>query len=82
MTFGLDYDVNRIASIDVDVRVFWDEVHALIALRFGSAGPENGRWVSIADNVFVCVDDEHELIEIRFANAQIVSRASLSRTLV
>lgn len=73
MTLGIDYDVNRMASIDLEVRVLWDATHARIALRFGNAEPENGRWVAIADNVFVCVDDEQELNEIRFANVQIVS---------
>jgi hypothetical protein len=73
ITFGLEYDVNRIASVDVDVRVVWDALHARIALRFGDVEPENGRWVAIADDVFVCVDDEQALIEIRFANVHIVS---------
>jgi hypothetical protein len=73
ITFGLEYDVNRIASVDVDVRVLWDALHARIALRFGEAEPETGKWVVIADGVFVCVDDEQALIEIRFANVQIVS---------
>jgi hypothetical protein len=73
MTLGLEYDLNRIASIDLEVRVLWDAMHARIALRFVDAGPENGRWVAIADNVFVCVDEGQALIEIRFANVQIVS---------
>jgi hypothetical protein len=73
MTLGLDYDVNRFASIDLEVRVLWDAVQARIALRFGNAEPENGRWVAIADNVFVCIDDEQTLIEIRFADVQLVS---------
>ena|SRR3712207_3755947 len=29
------YDLDRIASIDVEVRVLWDATHACIALRFG-----------------------------------------------
>jgi hypothetical protein len=44
MTFGLECDVNRIANVDVDVRVLWDALHARIALRFGDAEPENGRF--------------------------------------
>jgi hypothetical protein len=73
MSFELEYDVNQIASIDVAVRVLWDAQQARIGLRFGSTKPENGRWVAIADSVFVCVDDERMLIEIRFADVQIVS---------
>jgi hypothetical protein len=73
MTFGLQYDVNRIASIDLQVRVLWDAQQARIGLRFGNAEPENVRWVAVADAVFVCVDDEQSLIEIRFADVQIVS---------
>jgi hypothetical protein len=73
MRFGLGYDVNRIASIDVEVRVLWDAMHTRMALRFANADRENGRWVAIADNVLVCVNDEQALVEIRFANVQIVS---------
>lgn len=73
MTFGLEYDVNRIASIDLEVRVLWDAMHGRIALRFGNAEPENGSWVAIADNVFVCVDAEQALVEIRIADVQIVA---------
>jgi hypothetical protein len=72
MTFGLEYDVHRIANVDLDVRVLWDAEQARIGLRFGSAEPENGRWVAIADAVFVCVDDEQTLIEIRFTDVQIL----------
>jgi hypothetical protein len=73
MTFGLEYDVNRIASVDLEVRVLWDIAEARIGLRFGDANPEHGRWVPLADTVFVCVDDAQTLIEIRFANVKIVS---------
>lgn len=48
MTFGIDGDLNRIASIDLQVRVLWDARQACIALRFGNAEPE--RWGAIADN--------------------------------
>jgi len=73
MMFGLDYDVNRVASIDLDVRILWDAGRSRIALRFGSADAANGRWVAIADNVFVCVDGQQTLIEIRFESVQIES---------
>jgi hypothetical protein len=73
MTLGLEFDVNRIASIDVDVSVLWDAAQARLGLRFGNAEPENGRWLAIADNAFVSVDDEQALIEIRFADVQIAS---------
>jgi hypothetical protein len=43
MTFGLEFDVNRIASIDLDVRVLWDATHARIARRFGNAEWKVGR---------------------------------------
>jgi hypothetical protein len=75
MKLGLEYDVNHIATIDLEVRVLWDAQHARIGLRFCDAEPENVRWVAIADTVFVCVDDEHTLIEIRLADVQIVSEA-------
>jgi hypothetical protein len=73
MTFELAYDVNRIASIDVDVRVLWDATKACIALRFGDAEPDNGRWVAIADNVFACIGVRQTLIEFRFADVRIVT---------
>jgi hypothetical protein len=76
MTFGLEYDVNRIASIDLDVRVLWDAEQARLGLRFGSDEPANGRWVAIADAVFVCVDDEQTLIEIRFTDVRILSEGA------
>jgi hypothetical protein len=38
--------------------------------------PESGRWVAIADNAFVCVDDEQRLIEVRLTNVQIASEDS------
>lgn len=73
MTFGLEYDVNHIASIDLTVRVLWDAAQARVGLRFCNAESENVRWFAIADAVFVCVDDEHTLIEIRCADVQLVS---------
>jgi len=73
MTFELEYDVNCIASIDVEGRVLWDGKQACIALRFGDAEPESGTWAAIADNVFVCVDARQALIELRFADVRIVS---------
>jgi hypothetical protein len=73
MTFRLDYDINRVASIELEVRVLWDATRSSIALRFGNAVPANGRWVAIADTVFVCVDDEQRLVEIQFENVEIVS---------
>ena len=73
MTFELAYDVNRIASIDVDVHVLWDATKACIALRFGDDEPENGRWVAIADKVFACVGARQTLIEFRFADVRIVT---------
>jgi hypothetical protein len=75
MTLGLEYDANRIASIDLAVRVLWDAKQAIIALRFGAAEPEKGKWVAIADSVFACVDEEQALIEVRLADVQIVSGA-------
>lgn len=41
MTFELAYDVNRIASVDVDVRVLWDATQGCLALRFGDEAPQN-----------------------------------------
>jgi hypothetical protein len=73
MSFGLAYDVNRIASIDLDVHVLWDAKRSCIALRFGDADPASCRWAAIADNVFVCIDDEQSLIELRFEDVQILS---------
>jgi hypothetical protein len=73
MTLGLEYDTNGIASIDLAVRVLWDATQSRIALCFGGAEAEKGRWVAIADSVFACVDEEHALIEIRLADVQIVS---------
>jgi hypothetical protein len=73
ITFELAYDVNRIASIDVGVRVLWDATKACIALRFGDADPENGRWAAIADNVFMCVGARQTLIEFRFPDVRIVT---------
>lgn len=69
---GLAYDGNRVASVDVDVCVLWDVEHARLGLRFGNAEPERGRWVAIADTVFVWVDDPLELLEIRFADVQML----------
>ena len=65
MTLELDYDVNRIASIELEVRVLWDPTLARIALRFGNAERGTARRISIADNVFLDVDDERALREIR-----------------
>jgi hypothetical protein len=73
MTLELDYDINRIASIELEVRVLWDPTLARIALRFGNGERRTARWVSIADNVFLDVDDEQSLREIRFANVQFVT---------
>ena len=42
-----------------------------MGLRFSDTEPDSGRWVAIADNTLVCVDDEQRLIEVRFANVQI-----------
>lgn len=73
MTFDLAYDTNRIACIDIDVRVLWDERKACIGLRFGDAEAENGRWVAIADNVFVSVGARQTLTEVRLADVRIVT---------
>jgi len=73
MTLGLDYDVNRIASIELDARVLWDPTLARIALLFGNAEQRTARWVALADNVFLAVDDELSLREIRFANVRFVT---------
>jgi hypothetical protein len=72
MTLELEYDINRIARIDVDVCTFWDTTQATIALCFGSAEREKGRWVAIADSVFVRVDDERALAEIRLMDVRMV----------
>jgi hypothetical protein len=58
MTLAVEYDVNRVASIDGAVRVLWDATQACVAQRFSNAEPDDGRWAAIADNVLVCVDDE------------------------
>jgi hypothetical protein len=71
MTLALEYDF--IASVDLDVWVLRDERMARLGLRFGDVELENGRWVAIADNVFVCVDDEQRLIEVRFAHVESVT---------
>ena len=71
MTCQLAYDVDRIASIDVDVRVLWDATRACIALRFGDDATDNGRWVALADNVFACVGARQALSELRFADMRI-----------
>jgi hypothetical protein len=76
MTLDLDYDVNGVASVDLDVRVLWDETMARIGLRFSDAEPQRGRWAAIADNAFVCIDDEQRLIEVRLANVRIVTEDS------
>jgi hypothetical protein len=73
MSLGLDYDVNHVASIELDVRVLWDAQRSCIALRFVNTDPAHGRWVAIADNVFVCIDGEQALIEIRFEDVQMES---------
>jgi hypothetical protein len=73
MTFRLEYDVNRIASVDLEVRVLWDVAEGRLGLRFGKAEPKNPRWLTVADTVFVCVDDVQTLIELRFADVEIVS---------
>ncbi len=73
MTLGLDYDVNRVASTELEVRVLWDPTLARIALRFGNAERRAGRWTAIADNAFVDVDGEGMLQEIRFANVRFVT---------
>jgi hypothetical protein len=71
MTFELDYDVNGVASVDVDVRVLWDERLSRMALRLCPAGGFDGRWVAIADTVHICIAGDQTLSEIRFANVQI-----------
>jgi hypothetical protein len=70
MTFELACDVNRISGVDVDVRVLWDATTACIALRFGDAEPQGGRWVAIADKVFACVGSQQTLIALRFAECE------------
>jgi hypothetical protein len=76
MTLDLDYDVNGVASVGLDVRVLWDATVARIGLRFSDVEPQAGRWAAIADNAFVCIDDEQRLIEVRLANVRIVSEDS------
>lgn len=73
MTFDLVYDVNRISSVDVDVRVLWDAMTACIALRFDDAEPQGGRWFAIADKVFARVESQQTLMELRFADLRIVT---------
>jgi hypothetical protein len=73
MTFGLDYDINRVASIDLEFGVLWDATRARLALRFDNADPANVRWVAIADTVFVCLDSQQSLIEIQFDSVEIVA---------
>ena len=46
---------------------------AEVAERFPDRPEVLENTVAIADSVFVCVDDEQELMEMRFANVQIVS---------
>jgi len=71
MTFEFASDVNRISSIDVDVRVLWDATTTCIALRFSDAEPQGGRWVAIADKVFAYVGAQQTLMELRFADVTI-----------
>lgn len=73
MTLGLDYDVDGIASVEVDVRVLRDAQRAIISLLFEQVDHQCGRWAAIADGAFVRVDDENRLMEFRFANLQMVS---------
>jgi hypothetical protein len=72
ITFGLDYDINRVASVDLEFGVLWDATRSCLALRFDNADPAKVRWVAIADTVFVCVDSEQNLIEIQFDDVAIV----------
>ena len=55
------------------MRVLWDAQRSCIALRFGKGEPAHGRWVAIADNVFVCLDGEQALSEIRFEDVRMES---------
>jgi len=73
LTFDLDYDVNRVASVELNVRVLWDAMRSRIALRMINSDPVDGVWIAIADNVFARVDGEQTLIELLFENVQIVS---------
>ena len=72
MTFGLEYDCDGLASVDVEVQVLRDAHEPSIALRFGQGDHRNGRWVAIAEGAFVHVNDEQMLLELRFANVQMV----------
>lgn len=72
MTFGLEYDFDGIASVDVDLRVLKDAHEPSIALRFGQGEHRGGQWAAIADGAFVHVDDEQMLLELRFANVRMV----------
>jgi hypothetical protein len=70
MSLELDCDVNGVASVDVDVRVLWDERRSCIALRLG---PEtsDGRWAAIADSVHVRIAGDQTLSEIRFGDLRL-----------
>jgi hypothetical protein len=70
---GLDYDINRVARIDLEFAVPWDATRSRLALRFDNADLADVRWVAIADTVFVCVDSEQSLIEIQFDSVTIVA---------
>ena len=54
--------------------VLWDARTACIGLRFGDAEAENGRWVAIADNVFVSVGARQTLTEVRLADVRSVAK--------
>jgi hypothetical protein len=78
MTFGLDYDINGVASVDLEFAVLWDATRSRLALRFDTADPAKVRWVAIADTVFACVDSEQSLIEIQFDSVAIVAADPLN----
>lgn len=70
MTLEPEYDVNRIAGIDLEVHILWDATLACMALRFGNSEPADVRWFAIADNVYVGVDAQQMLAEIRFGEVR------------
>ena len=62
--FGVEFDANRIASLDLAADVLWDRAGRRLAFRF-DPGEGGVRWCAVADRVLLGLDADGRLCELR-----------------
>ena len=65
MVFELDFDKNRIASVEGETKVIVDRVERSLVIVFGA--PSATRWFSLADGLLAGMSEDERLSQLRFA---------------